>query len=139
MEPKSGLEIAFSPEFLTIMPIAVIIDIIGIVLLIFGLDDFGITDIIGWAILGTWGFLRSQVVPESTTAQTPSMGAKQELAKDFRAATQKTEKAAQEAVKAQKMSKSAKWAKRMRWLEFIPYVGALPLWSVSVYMTIKYS
>ena len=52
MEPKSGLEIAFSPEFLTIMPIAVIIDVIGIVLVIFGLDDFWILDSFKYLVLG---------------------------------------------------------------------------------------
>jgi len=49
------------------------------------------------------------------------------------------QKVSQTTKKAQKATKAAKWAKRLKWFEFIPYVGALPLWSVSVYMTIKYS
>jgi len=163
VEPKSGLEIAFSPEFLTIMPIAVIIDVIGIVLVIFGLDDFWITDIIAWVFIGGWSFWRSQVVPETTGVQMPSYSEQQAQSREkikklehaSQVATGKAEgaaraanlakesgdmgKAALETQRAQKFSKAAKTAKNLKWLEFIPYVGALPLWSVSVYMTIKYS
>ncbi len=163
MEPKSGLEIALSPEFLMIMPFAVVIDIIGIILVIFGLDDFWTTDIIAWIFIGGWSFFRSQVVPAPTDVQMPSyseqQGKSREKIKKLEHASQVAtgkadeaakaanlakgsgdmEKAALETKRAQKFSKAAKTAKNLKWLEFIPYVGALPLWSVSVYMTIKYS
>ncbi len=141
MQPKSALEIAISPEGLIILPIAIVIDLIGIVLVCFLLDDFEITDIIGWIFIGGWSLIRSQVVPTAEISM-PSMEEKRGLAKEFQS-TQKTaaeaEKIAKETQQARKMANAAKWAKRIKWLEFIPYVGALPLWTVSVYMTIKYS
>ena len=134
--PKSAFEIAFSPEGIIILPVAIIIDLVGIVLVCFGLDDFGITDIIAWIFLGTWGLFRSQMMPASGSGQVQMpQGSK----KDFKKQFQEAKRISEQTKKAQKGVKAAKWAKRIRWLEFIPYVGALPLWSVSVYMTIKYS
>jgi len=132
--PKNALELAFSPEMLTILPFAIIIDLIGIILVCFGLDDFWITDIIAWTFIGSWSFFRSQVVP-AADVEMPSFGEKRKLAKSAK----QMQKVSQTTKKAQKATKAAKWAKRLKWFEFIPYVGALPLWSVSVYMTIKYS
>jgi len=46
----------------------------------------------------------------------------------------------------QRIAKFAKWAKRLKWLrplliilEFIPIVGALPLWILAVYFELKNS
>ncbi len=131
MEPKSAMEIFFSPEGLLILPFAAVIDIIGIVLVCFALDDFWITDIIAWTFIGSWGMFRSQFSSgQSAEIQMPSIGEKQKMGQEIRSA---------QSQKAQKMAKGAKTAKNIKWLEFIPYVGALPLWTISVYMTIKYS
>jgi hypothetical protein len=136
--PKSSLEIFFSPEGLIILPFAVFIDLIGIVLVCFGLDDFWITDIIAWIFLGSWSFLRSQITP-SSGAEPMDISQIRKGKGDLQKQLQETKKISEETKKAQKGAKAAKWGKRIKWLEFIPYVGALPLWSVSVYMTIKYS
>lgn len=166
MEPKSALEILTSPEGIVVLPFAVLIDAVGIVLIIFGLDDFCITDIIAWSFLGFWGMFRSQVtVKEQAPSQMPSSGHYQQkaaAAKKIRkfehaaeVAAEKSqeaaraaelakksgdvEKAALETQRAQKFAKAARTARNMKWLEFIPYIGALPLWTISTYMTIKYS
>ncbi|MBL7142394.1 MAG: hypothetical protein ISS83_01945 [Candidatus Pacebacteria bacterium] len=136
--PKSSLEIFFSPEGLIILPFAVLIDLIGIILVCFGLDDFWITDIIAWMFLGGWSFLRSQIIP-AQGAEPIDISQIRKGKTDFKKQLQEARRISKETKTAQKGAKAAKWGKRIKWLEFIPYVGALPLWSVSVYMTIKYS
>ena len=136
--PKSSLEIFFSPEGLIILPFAVFIDLIGIILVCFGLDDFWITDIIAWIFLGGWSFFRSQII-SSSGAEPIDISQIRKGKTDFNKQIQEAKKISEETKKAQKGAKAAKWGKRIKWLEFIPYVGCLPLWSVSVYMTIKYS
>ena len=135
-EPKSALEIALSPEGLLLIPFAAIIDIVGIVLVCFALDDFWITDIIAWVFLGGWSMLRSQIIPapgaEPIDISSMRKGNIKQRLQEARRISEQTKKA-------QKTAKAAKWAKRIKWFEFIPYVGCLPLWTVSVYMTIKYS
>lgn len=136
--PKSSLEVFFSPEGLIILPFAVLVDLIGIVLVCFGLDDFWITDIIAWMLIGGWSFFRSQIIP-SPEAEPIDVSRIRKGKADIKKQIQETKKISQEVQEAQKSMKAAKWAKRIKWLEFIPYVGCLPLWTVSVYMTIKYS
>lgn len=53
-----------SPEAVIMLPLAIFIDLIGIILVCFGLDDFGITDIFAIAIFGPWMFLRSGSAPD---------------------------------------------------------------------------
>lgn len=167
-EPKSGLEIIFSPEGLIILPFAIIIDIIGIILVLFLLDDFWITDIIAFSFIGFWSMFRSQVAL-TAEAQAPSQvpsydyssqkkifakkikklkHASQVAAEKSREAARAAEiakqsgdmeKAALEAKRAQKFSRAARTARNIKWLEFIPYVGSFPFWTISVYLTIKYS
>ncbi len=103
----------FSPEAIIMMPLAITLDLIGLILVLFALDDFFITDIIGIAIIGSWTFFRSQQVQMTQRAQ-------------------------------QKIGKAAKQARRLKWLrplmivgEFIPYVGALPCWTILVYFELK--
>ncbi|MFZ2390369.1 MAG: hypothetical protein WAW15_00935, partial [Minisyncoccales bacterium] len=54
--------IKFTPETFFILPFALGRDLIGILLILCGLDDFGITDIIGIAFLNTWLLLRGKQV-----------------------------------------------------------------------------
>jgi len=103
------------PEALIMLPVAVVLDLIGIILVCFALDDFWITDIIGIASIGLWTYFRSQTMKVTHKA-------------------------------AARITKVAKWAKRLKWLrplliigEFIPYVGAAPLWIIVVYLELKYS
>jgi len=55
--PKGAMEAIL--VFPAMMVIALVIDIISVALICFGLDDFGILDIIGLLIFGTWVFIRS--------------------------------------------------------------------------------
>lgn len=139
--PKTLLEIALNPETMIMLPFAIILDAIGIGLVIFALDDFWITDIIGLIFIGSWSFFRTQFIaaPEAAPIQMPALGGKKKTMEQLKEARKAFQETARETAKAQKTAKIAKWGKRLKWLEFIPYIGALPLWSVSVYMTIKYT
>lgn len=137
---KSFLETIASPETLIILPIAVIIDIIGIILVVFGLDDFWITDAIALFFFGSWGAIRPQPASASEEAEIQMPPIRQEdRKKALGQIKEEAKKISEEAKKAQKATKTAKWAKRLKWLELIPYIGAFPLWTISVYLTIKNS
>lgn len=103
-----------SPEGFMLMLIAGTIDSIGIILLFFGLDDFGVTDFAGYSTIGLWMLMRG-------------MGFKKPTAGGGEAA-----------------EKAAKIAKRLKWLrplafigELVPYFGALPLWTFLVYSELQ--
>lgn len=135
---KSFLETVASPETLIILPIAVIIDIISIILLIFGLDDFWITDAIALFFIGSWGAIRPQPASEEAEIRIPLIGP-EDRKKALGQIKEEAKKISEEVQKAQKAAKTAKWAKRLKWLELIPYIGAFPFWTISVYLTIKNS
>jgi hypothetical protein len=109
----------FGAEAIIMFPIAGLLDLIGIILICFALDDFWIADIIGILTIGLWTLIRSRVMK----------------------VTYRTEARITKAI-----TKTAKWARRLRWLrpllvilEFIPYVGAAPCWVLLVYFELKYS
>lgn len=54
---KSAISLS-SPEAVVMLMIAGLIDLMGILLLFIGLDDFGILDIIGMVFIGSWMFFR---------------------------------------------------------------------------------
>ncbi len=104
----------FTPEGFIMMSIAGAIDITGITLLCFGLDDFGITDLIAYSTIGPWMLMRGS---------------------GFKKPTAGVGEAAQ---------KAAKLAKRLKWLrpaafigELLPYLGALPMWSFMTYSELQ--
>lgn len=135
---KSFLETIASPETLIILPLAVIIDIIGIILLIFGLDDFWITDAIALFFIGSWSAIRPQPAFEEAEIRMPPIR-QEDRKKALGQIQEEAKKISKEVQKAQKAAKTVKWAKRLKWLELIPYIGAFPLWTISVYLTIKNS
>lgn len=113
-EPTGGgIGALFGPEGVVMMSIAVILDLVGIIILCFGLDDFGVTDAIGIIFISPWMFLRSSTlaVPGKMQQRT-----QKGLAKLFR----------------------GKWKKFLTPIigEIIPYVGALPCWTLAVYYEI---
>lgn len=123
----------FSPEAIVMLPFAILIDLVGIILVCFALDDFFITDIIALFFIGGWSFFRSQVKGKPQEVEMPSFGEQKRAVRQIKKAGKKT-------------TKAAKWAKRLKWLrplcivgEIIPYVGWLPLWTVFVYFELKYS
>ena len=102
-----------SPEAVVMLPLAVLLDLAGVILILVGLDDFGLTDIIGILIIGGWTYFRSQTARVTRQA-------------------------------AQRIGKATKWAKQMKWLrplciilEFIPYAGWLPGWTVLVFFELQ--
>ena len=116
----AGQATAFlSLDAIIFLPFAILLDLIGIVLICFALDDFWITDILGIIFIGGWTY--------------------------FRSGTVKVTRSAGEKIK-RSVGKMAKWVRRLKWLrplliflEFIPYVGVLPSWTVLVYLELKYS
>jgi len=137
-EDESEIEIAksvktgsslLSPEGVIFLPLALLLDLIGIVLICFALDDFFITDIIGVATIGMWVFYKTGLTPPAPE----STG-------------QKAEKTAKKAGEiAEKVEKiAAKAGKYGRWLrpilcilgEVIPYIGWIPFWTYLVYKTL---
>jgi hypothetical protein len=129
---------------LFILPIALIIDIVGIVLVIFGLDDFGLTDILGITLIGGWFFGFSMFsLQESSGVEIPSLEEKRSNTKELKEQFNKTAKK-QPNIKTS-TTKNAKWAQRMKWIrplsvvgELIPYLGCLPWWTVWVICELKY-
>jgi len=113
-EENTGGGGLMSPEGFMLMLIAGTIDSIGIILLFFGLDDFWITDFAAYSTIGLWILMRGG-------------GFKKPTATGVEAA-----------------EKAAKIAKRLKWFrlaafigELIPYVGALPLWTLLVYSELQ--
>lgn len=114
---------------LVILPIALALDIVGIVLVCFGFDDFFITDIIGLMFIGGWFYgLSIFTTEESTEIKIPSPRRKTEL-KRMKKGT----------------IKQAKWAKRIKWIrplcicgEFIAYLGCFLWWTTWVLVELKY-
>lgn len=96
-----------TPESIMILPLAVLIDLAGIVIVLFGADDFGILDTIGIFTIGAWQVFK--------TGKISVPGARKGgfLKKIF----------------------TGKWSKFfVTWGgELIPYVGWLPFWTWAVY------
>ena len=105
-----------SPEGFMMMLIAGTIDSVGIILLCFGLDDFGVTDFIAYSTIGTWMLMRGTGLKKPQSAA--GVG--------------------QAAEKATKIAKRLKWLRPLAFIgELIPYVGAAPLWTILVYTELK--
>lgn len=143
-----GLFNLLTPEGVIMMPIAMILDLVGIILIFFALDDFGITDIVGTIIIGGWLFFRSGTVPslpERAKQETGKAEAKvgSAISTAEKAAGGTAEKAAEKTV--QKAGTQA--VKSGRWLkpllcglgEWIPYLGVIPFWTYLVYSTLTSS
>lgn len=100
----------FSPEAVIMLPLAIFIDLIGIILVLFALDDFFITDILGIIIFGSWMFFRSgatQSRPQRRKiTKKPPPGPGRKL---FSVAIK----------------------------ELIPYLGAFPWWTIAVWNELK--
>lgn len=105
--------IKFTPETFFMLPIALGLDLIGIILVCFGLDDFGITDIIGIGFINTWLLLRGKKALHSQGKK----GAMSSIKKAF-------------------TGKSSKFFTASI-LELVPYLGCLPFWTLSVLFNLE--
>lgn len=52
----------FTPEAILLLPIAVGIDLASVFLLILDFDDFGILDVLGILVIGTWLFFKKEEI-----------------------------------------------------------------------------
>ena len=110
IQESGGAMNLLSPEGLVMMSVAVVIDLIGLIIVCVGLDDFGITDIIGMIFIGSWMFFRSGAMPERKTPSKKSKGAGKTAERNV--------------LKRFGLTGLA---------ELIPYLGALPWWTIMVY------
>ncbi|MBU4351174.1 hypothetical protein L6250_03425 [Candidatus Parcubacteria bacterium] len=137
-EDESQIEIAksvktgsslLSPEGVIMLPLAILLDLVGIVLICFALDDFFITDIIGIATIGIWIFYKTGITPPAPE----STGQKAEkIAKKAGEAAEKAKKIA---------AKAGKYGRLLRPIlcmlgEVIVYIGWIPFWTYLVYKTL---
>lgn len=100
--------IKFTPESFIMIPLALGLDLAGIILVCFGLDDFGMTDMIGIVTIDLWLIIRNK----KQKNQQGGKGVINNLRKLFTG----------------DLTKIA----APTFGELIPYVGALPFWTLSV-------
>jgi hypothetical protein len=105
--------IKFTPETFFMLPFALGLDMIGIILVCFGLDDFGTTDIIGIGFINIWLILRGRRVLHKQGRK----GAISNIKNVFTGKTSKFFAAP--------------------FLELIPYLGCLPFWTISVLLNLE--
>lgn len=106
---SKGISGLLSPSALMLLP-AVLLDLVGLLLAIFGVTEIlsYFTDFLGLIIIGAWTYFRSQEAKVTAGAE-------------------------------KRLTNLTKWAKRLRWLrpllivlEFVPFVGAAPNWTLLV-------
>ena len=111
------LNLKLTPETITMLPFAVFIDLIGIILVCFELDDFGITDILGIVMINGWLFFRGEKTVDIKGAKNKAKGVVTAIRKLF---TQRPFKFF-----------------IGPFLELIPYLGSLcPFWTTAVLFNI---
>jgi len=60
-----GFNVKFSPESLAMLVLAVGIDVIGLILLLCALDDFGLLDIVGIIFINSWLIMKGRAKVET--------------------------------------------------------------------------
>lgn len=113
-EEERGGGSFFGPEAVIMLPIAVLLDVLGLLefIPIVGNIISLIADLIGVIFIGGWLFFRSGTI-------------------------QATPKAA---ARFQKTARVVKWLRPLAFIgEFIPYVGILPLWTLLVFFELQES
>jgi hypothetical protein len=103
--------IKFTPEAFFMLPFAAMLDLSGIILICFGLDDFGMTDATGIVFINAWLLLRGKKVDGDAKSQ-GKKGAINNIKKFF-------------------TGKQTKFL--AGFVELIPYLGSiLPMWTLTV-------
>ena len=114
-EAVRKMGVAFSPDAIIMFPLAIILDFAGLLLAIFGVTEIFsyVTDFIGLIFIGLWTYSHSQTVKVTYGA-------------------------------AARLTKVAKLARTLRWLrpllivlEFVPFVGAAPCWTILVWFELQ--
>jgi hypothetical protein len=107
--------IKFSPEAFFMLPFAVMLDLSGVILILFGLDDFGMTDAIGIVFINMWLLMRGKKVDGDAQNQ-GKKGAMNNIKKFF-------------------TGRETKFLAGFG--ELVPYVGSiLPLWTLTVFLNL---
>ena len=143
-EDESQMEIAqsvksasglFSPEGAVFLPLAILLDLISIILIIFALDDFCILDIIGIATIGAWVFYKTGVAPSAPESTVQKAEKAKDAVRQGRASGEIAEKAEKLAAKA---GKYGRWLRPALCIlgELIVWIGAIPFWTYLVYKTL---
>jgi hypothetical protein len=107
------INIKFTPEAFFMIPFALGLDLAGIILFCFGGDDLGILDALGIVFIGFWLLLR---------------GKNNSLGKD--------KKGAINSIKKFFTGKTSKFIVPA-FGELIPYIGAIPFWTISVLLNLS--
>ena len=106
--------IKFTPEAFFMLPFAVMLDLSGIILICFALDDFGITDAIGIVFINAWLLLRGKKSGDNQGQG--KKGAMQNIKKFF-------------------TGKQTKFLSGF--VELVPYLGSiLPMWTLTVFFNL---
>lgn len=106
-------KIPFTAEAFFMLPLAIGLDLAGLILLCFGLDDFGLTDIIGIIFINGWLLMRGR--------KGANPGDKKGLINKF--------------VKLLKEDPTRYVVPSIA--ELIPYLGALPFWTIVVLINLR--
>ena len=132
VKSASGL---FSPEGAVFLPLAILLDLISIILIIFALDDFCILDIIGIATIGAWVFYKTGVTPSAPESTVQKAEKAKDAVRQGRASGEIAEKAGKIAAKA---GKYGRWLRPALCIlgELIVWIGAIPFWTYLVYKTL---
>ncbi len=78
------LNIKFTPETLIMLPIAFFLDLCGLAIVVFGLDDLGLLDIIGIFIFFPWLLIRGERLPSLAGSRSGARIKKEFLRKLFK-------------------------------------------------------
>lgn len=119
-----------SPGGLIMLMIAALLDLTGIVIICVGLDDFGIFDIVGTLTIGGWMLLKPPPISSDDQELT--------VRQLGREAAQKRQERKKIVGQAKKATKGMRWLRPICFIgELIPFVGALPFWTIMVFNELK--
>ncbi len=146
-EPKSPLEIVFSPEGIIMLPLAILFDLAGIIctilILAFGIGYvIGIiVDVVAICLIMPWSLIRGSFKESSGGIEET---ARSNISSKIEA--QRAGKAAKagKAVKSVKAARITKLVKMARWFKIltpiknrVPGLGLIPTWTPSVWFELQ--
>ncbi len=102
------LRFQFSLDEMMVLLLALLLDLISLILICVALDDFGLLDMAGWAVIGAWTFMKMGNMPSRPSRKNNNIG-----------------------------GKMLKRYTGVGLIELIPYIGVLPMWTLYVYITVK--
>lgn len=104
----------FTPETIILLPIALCLDVVGVLIFICGIDDFLLLDLMGMASIGSWLLLKSG---DTSTIRTGKKGWQKNITKLL-------------------TNKSSRFFITVGG-ELVPYLGAVPFWTITTYFNLS--